>query len=97
MEKLSDKEVLHVANLARLNVREEEIEKYSTQLSSILTEIEKITSVEIKSDKILISPTENKNIYKEDTKGHMLTKEEIFKNVKNVSDDYVVVPKVIND
>lgn len=97
MEKLSDKEVLHVANLARLNVKENEIERYSNQLSSILTEIEKITSVEIKSDKILISPTENKNIYREDTKVHMLTKEEIFKNVKNVSDDYVVVPKVIND
>ena len=39
MDKLTSKEVLHVANLARLNVKEDEIERYSNQLSSILTEI----------------------------------------------------------
>ena len=98
MDKLTSKEVLHVANLARLNVKEDEIERYSNQLSSILTEIDKIANVDIKEEgDILISPTSNKNIYKEDIEGHMLTKKEIFKNTNNVVDDYVVVPKVIND
>jgi aspartyl-tRNA(Asn)/glutamyl-tRNA(Gln) amidotransferase subunit C len=56
MDKLSKEEVLHVANLARLNVKEEEIEKYSKQLSDILTEIDKITSVDIDEEgEVLIS------------------------------------------
>jgi aspartyl-tRNA(Asn)/glutamyl-tRNA(Gln) amidotransferase subunit C len=98
MDKLTAKEVLHVANLARLNVKEDEIERYSNQLSSILTEIDKIATLNIEEEgDILISPTSNKNVYKEDIEGPMLTKKEIFKNTNNTSDDYVVVPKVIND
>lgn len=97
MEKLSEKDVRHVANLARLNVLDSEIERYSNQLSSILTEIEKITNVVVTGDEILISPTTNRNCFKSDEVGPMLSKEEIFKNVPNSYGDYVVVPKVIND
>lgn len=98
MEKLNTTEVLHVADLARLNVLENEIAKYGEQLGSILTEIEKITKVDISEDgEILIAPTTNQNIYKEDIESTMLTKEEIFKNTKNEDRDYLVVPKVIND
>lgn len=95
---LNENEVKHVADLARLHVLEEEIELYGKQLHDILTEIDKIINVDVTGEEeILISPTDNKNCYKQDKIGHMNTKEEIFKNVKNVSGDYIVVPKVIND
>jgi aspartyl-tRNA(Asn)/glutamyl-tRNA(Gln) amidotransferase subunit C len=98
MEKLTKEEVLHVANLARLNVKEEEIEKYSKQLSDILTEIDKITNVDIDDNgEVLIAPISHINVYKEDTKGKMLTKEEMFLNAKNTSGSYIIVPKVLND
>ena len=97
MEKLSEKDVRHVANLARLNVLDSEIERYSNQLSSILSEIEKITKVDVTSEEILIAPTTNYNCYKEDEVGEMLSKSEMFANVPNAYGDYVVVPKVIND
>lgn len=98
MEKLNREQVEHVANLARLAIDEEEVEKYGIQLASILTEIDKINKVDIdESDEILIAPTENKNNYHEDEVGEMLSKEEIFKNAKHVVDGYVVVPKVLND
>ena len=97
MEKRSEEEVKHVANLARLNVLDSEIERYRVQLSSILSEIEKITQVEVPNDEILIAPTSNHNCYKEDEVGPMLSKEEIFKNVPKTNGNYIVVPKVIND
>lgn len=98
MEKLTKEKVLHVANLAKLNIEEKEIEKYSKQLADILSEIEKITSVDIKEEgDVLISPVFHQNRFKEDIAGSMLTKEEIFKNAKNTSGSYIVVPKVLND
>ena len=42
MDKLSKEEVLHVAKLARLELSDEEIEKYRKDLKDLFDEIEKI-------------------------------------------------------
>ena len=42
MEKLTREQVLHVADLAKIHLTEEEIEKYGYQLKQILDEIGKI-------------------------------------------------------
>lgn len=98
MEKLTKEEVKHVADLARLNINEDEFEKYSVQLNDILTEIDKILSVEInENEEILISTTDASNKLNKDEVGEMLSREDIFKNVENKSGDYIIVPKVLND
>lgn len=95
--KLSKEQVMHVADLAKLKINEDELLKYQKQLSDILTEIDKILKAEVTTDEILISPIEHINRYNEDTEGKMLTKEEIMKNVKNTNGDYIIVPRVINE
>lgn len=42
---LSKEEVLHIAKLARLELKKEEIEKFRTQLSGILAYVEKLQKV----------------------------------------------------
>ena len=44
-EKLSREEILHVANLARIKLTEEEIEKYRVQLRKLLNDVEKINEI----------------------------------------------------
>ena len=61
MNELTKEEVLHVANLARINVSEEDIEKYKVGLKQILNELNRINEVDA-SDNILISPTSNINV-----------------------------------
>ena len=46
-EKLTKEEVLHVANLARIRVDEEEIEKYQVELKQLLNDVEKINEVKV--------------------------------------------------
>ena len=41
-EKLSREELLHVADLARIKLTEEEIEKYQVQLKKLLEDVEKM-------------------------------------------------------
>lgn len=98
MECLSKDKVLHVANLARLSIDDNEIEKYGKQLCDILTEIDKIIEVDIDAkEAILIAPTDSNNRYSEDEIGDMLTKEEVLKNAKHKAGDFIAVPRVIND
>ena len=94
-----DKEKIdHVANLAKLYVSDEEYEKYGKQLYDILSEIEKIKSVDISNlNDLMISPCTDINKFRNDQIGASLKKEEIFKNVKNASGDYILVVNVLDE
>ena len=47
MDKLTKEEVLHVADLARIELSEEEIEKYQVQLKQLMNDIDKIKEVKV--------------------------------------------------
>ena len=51
--KLTHQEVLKIADLARLELSPDEVEKYSTQLSAILNYVEKLNLLDVKN----IEPT----------------------------------------
>ena len=53
-DKLSKEEVLHVADLARIEVSEEEIETYQIKLKELLNEVEKIESINDNDDTLYI-------------------------------------------
>lgn len=92
---ISEEKVKHIANLAKLNVTEEEMNKYQKQLTDILTEIDKILKVDIANDEIMISPSDNKNCYSEDVIESHISKSDALKNAKRIKGDYIIVPKVI--
>lgn len=99
MKKLSEKELNHVANLARLNLNDTEKEKYATDLVIILNDIEKINQVDLTdvTDEIMISPSTNQNEYHYVDETCEVRKEEALKNSKLSDGDYIVVPQVIHD
>ena len=94
MNELTKEEVLHVAHLARISVSEEDIEKYKVQLKQILDEVNRINEVNVDED-ILISPTENKNIYREDE--GIDTEVDILKNAPKKSGNYIEIKRFVND
>lgn len=97
MPSLSKEEVNHVADLARLNINQDEYELYGKQLYDILEEINKINDVKLTTDEIMISSIDFNNRYSIDEIKSMLNKEEIFKNVKHSNGDFIVVPKVLDE
>lgn len=94
MNELTKEEVLHVAHLARINVSEEDIEKYKIQLKQILNEIERINEVNVDED-ILISPTLNKNVYRKDI--GIDNEVDILKNAPKKSGNYIEIKRFVND
>lgn len=95
--KISKKDVIETAELARLEFSEDDLEKFTHQLENILEHIEDLNelntdNVEPTSHVLDISTPE-----REDTIVELLTTEEVFKNAPEREEDFFVVPKVIDD
>ncbi len=95
-EKLTKEEVLHVAELARIKLTDEEIEKYQVELKKLLNEVEKINDVKDYDNNILIAPWDSNTKPREDEVGEMLKPEEVLKNVTHHSGNFIEVPVVVN-
>ena len=93
---LTREEVLHVAELARIKLSEEEIEKYQVELKKLLNDVEKINEVKGYDDEILISCWEENTKLRKDEKGEMLNPKEVLENVPRHSGNYIAVPVVIS-
>lgn len=92
---LTKEEVLHVADLAKININEDEIEKYEKQLNDILKEMQRINEVNIEDNDILISPTLNKNVYREDIP--INDNVDVLKNAPKTNGNYIEIKRVVND
>lgn len=94
MDELTRDEVLHVAHLARINVSDEDVEKYKVQLKQILNEMEKINEVDVDGD-ILISPSNNMNEYREDV--GVNSDADILSNAPKKNGNYIEIKRFVND
>jgi len=93
---LTKDEVQHIAQLARIGVTDEEVEKYQKELSAILDYFEQLKEVDTENVDSIGHITGMENIYREDTvqdfgnKG----KKEILENAPETKDDYIQVKSV---
>lgn len=96
-DKLSREEVLHVAELAKIKVTEEEIEKFQVELKKILNDVEKINDVKGYDDDILIAPWAKNTTLREDKEEKMLQPKEVIETAPRHSGNYIEVPVVISE
>jgi aspartyl-tRNA(Asn)/glutamyl-tRNA(Gln) amidotransferase subunit C len=63
---LSREEIQHIANLARLNLTEEELDKYGSQLSDILSYIDQLKEVDVTGVEPTAQVTGLENVWRAD-------------------------------
>jgi len=97
MDKLTKDEVLHIAYLARINLSDNEIEKYQVELKKLMNDIDKIKSVKGYDDELMISPVTHNSSLREDNVGKMLDYKTVMKNVPHSTGNFVEVPVMINE
>lgn len=93
--KISKQEVITIASLARLKLKEEKIEQYQKQFSNILDYMETLNEVNTEDIKPLYSPAEKTNVFREDEVNKEVSKEDILKNAPQTDGDFFIVPKII--
>jgi len=93
--KLDEKLISRVANLARLELTDEEKQEFTKQLSDIIEYVEKINEMPtgdvIPADHIV----DLKNVFREDRTSASLERSEIEKIAPKFEMGHIVVPRII--
>lgn len=92
-----DIDIDYVANLARINLTEEEKATFSEQLGEVLDHFRKLQAIDIEG----IEPTAHAfpfyNIWQDDAPDEAFTPDEALRNAPARRQNQVVVPKVVED
>ena len=93
--KISREEILHVANLARLELDEKAVETFVDQIGTILEYVDKLNRVDTKG----VRPTSHAialtNAFRDDEPRPHLENEDALGNAPDKEDGSFVVPKVV--
>jgi aspartyl-tRNA(Asn)/glutamyl-tRNA(Gln) amidotransferase subunit C len=89
---ISRDEVLHVARLARLALSEEELERFSEQLSAILDAVGKVAELDLSGVEPTAHPLDLVNVWAEDEPKPCLSVDEALANAPDRDGDSFRVP-----
>ena len=96
--RLGRDEVKHVAKLANLPVSDQELEKYSQQLSKILEYIEQLEKVDTKNVEPTFNVSGQSNVLAKDEKGDcVISQEDALSNAPQKRDEFFVTKGVFQE
>jgi aspartyl-tRNA(Asn)/glutamyl-tRNA(Gln) amidotransferase subunit C len=93
--KLTREEVLHLARLVRLGLSEEEIEKFSVQLSNILDNFEILKQIDTTDLPPMAQSINLQNVFREDNATPSYDPEEILFNAPQREGGYFKIRAVL--
>lgn len=94
--KVSKEEILHIANLAHLNLEENEIESYILNLQDILNFADIVNSAPVEELDITIGSNEAKNVFRKDEIKVFEDNKSLLQNAPDQEQNMFKIPKVIN-
>jgi aspartyl-tRNA(Asn)/glutamyl-tRNA(Gln) amidotransferase subunit C len=93
---IEDKDVLHIAKLARLKLADNELENYKKNLQEILDFADTINHVNTDDIGETIGINENYNVFRKDEIKQESNKDELLSNAPSQDEGMFRIPKVIN-
>ena len=92
---IDEKQVEHVAKLARLKLTPEELTRFSAQLSHVLGYIEDLNEVDVTNVEPMSHPLDVKNVFRADEAKPSLPLDEALANAPQRRDGFFLVPPVL--
>jgi len=93
---VTNDDVRKIASLARLEIKENELDSYTEQLNTILDYVEKLNELDTSNVLPLSHPIESVNRFREDIHEESISREEALKNAHASTDEFFKVPKIIS-
>jgi aspartyl-tRNA(Asn)/glutamyl-tRNA(Gln) amidotransferase subunit C len=87
-------QVLHVARLARLELSEEEVERFGEQLSAILEAVGRVSELDLEGVQPTSHPLDLVNVFGDDEPRPSLAREDALRNAPDPEDGFFGVPSV---
>lgn len=95
MAEVSREELLHIAKLANLNLKEEEVDKYLLNLQEILNFANVVNQADVEGLDITIGANEAKNVFRKDEVIVFEDNEALLANAPDKERNMFKIPKVI--
>ena len=92
---ISRNEIMHIANLARLNLNEEEIDRYTKDMEEIIEFANIINSIDTENIDEAISASDQVNVFRKDEVKEFEDKEALIKNAPSMDGGMFHLPSVI--
>jgi aspartyl-tRNA(Asn)/glutamyl-tRNA(Gln) amidotransferase subunit C len=89
---ITREEVLHVARLARLELTDDEVDRFVVQLSAIIDAVSKVSELDLTDVPPTSHPLEISNAWDEDEPRPCLPLEDVFANAPDRDADYFRTP-----
>ena len=93
--KIDKQTIYKVADLARIEVKEEEVDGLITEMSKILTFMEKLNELDTQDVEPLVYMNPEVNVWRNDVVKQEITVKEGLMNAAKHNDDFFMVPKII--
>ena len=93
--KVSKEEILHIAKLADLEIKDEEIEKYALNLQDILDFAEIVNNAPVDGLDVTVGANEKKNVFRKDEVKVFEDNDALLQNAPEKEDNMFKIPKVI--
>lgn len=92
---VSNENVLHIANLSKLYISDDKLEKYTKDLSNVVDLANSLEKVDVNG----VNPTNHildiKNVFRKDAVEFSCKRDDILKNAPDAQGGCVSVPKVV--
>ena len=93
---VSKEEILHIANLASLNLEENEVDKYLENLEDILNFANIVNNAPVEGLNVTIGANEAKNVFRKDEVKRFEDTDSLLQNAESKEQNMFKIPKVIN-
>lgn len=92
---ISNEEVKHIAQLAKLSLSEQEVDKYAKELATIAEFVSELNEVDISGVAPTAHVVDKNNVFRKDEKKESFPREEILKNAPSKEAGCISVPKLV--
>ena len=94
---ITQKEVEHVAKLARLELSEDEKGIFTRQLSAILTYMDQLKTLDTRGVEPTMTVLPTENVFRDDEVRPSLSQERALANAPEQADGFFRVPRILED
>ena len=96
-EPISEKEVSHVAHLARLRLSQEELQLFTKQLCAVLEHAKDVEALQLDGVEPMSHPLPMENVTRKDEVHEMLDREDILDQAPASEDGRFQVPQILGE
>src|SRR5438094_4698552 len=96
-DRISRADVVHVAHLARLDLTDEEVERFTQQLGVILDHADDVASLDTEGVPPTAHPLPLENVLRDDVVGPSLDRDEVLAQAPAAEDCMFRVPRILGE